>query len=86
MEVIFLAPYRGKRPAPAPVHWLSDDEDWTRAPELGFLSRVFNQDTGNLGHVQAGLESAAHEVVTLARYQETKLRHFHALLDRYVSA
>jgi phenylpropionate dioxygenase-like ring-hydroxylating dioxygenase large terminal subunit len=86
MEVIYLAPFRGRRPRPAPVHWLRDDEDWTRAPELGFLTRVFNQDTFNLGRVQAGLRGAAHTHVTFGLYQETKIRHFHALLDRYVAA
>jgi hypothetical protein len=82
MEVIYLAPFRGPRPPPAPVHWLGDDEDWTRAPELGFLARVFNQDTFNLGRVQRGLHAARHDRVTFARYQETKIRHFHALLER----
>ena len=86
MEVIFLSPFRGKRPAPAPTHWLSDDEDWTCAPELGFLARVFNQDTFNLGRVQAGLRGAAHREVVYGQYQETKIRHFHALLDRYLRA
>jgi phenylpropionate dioxygenase-like ring-hydroxylating dioxygenase large terminal subunit len=84
MEVIYLAPYRGRRPPPVPVHWLSEDEDWTRAPELGFLARVFNQDTANLGKVQRGLRAAAHSQVTFASYQETKIRHFHALLDRWL--
>jgi len=37
MEVIYLAPFRGRRPPPAPVHWLGDHEDWTQAPELGNL-------------------------------------------------
>jgi hypothetical protein len=82
MEVIYLAPFRGRRPPPAPVHWLGDDEDWTRAPELGLLTRVFNQDTANLGRVQRGLHAAQHTHVTFARYQETKLRHFHHLLER----
>jgi phenylpropionate dioxygenase-like ring-hydroxylating dioxygenase large terminal subunit len=86
MEVIYLAPFRGRRPKPAPVHWLRDDEDWTQAPELGFLTRVFNQDTFNLGRVQQGLRAAAHTHVTFGHYQETKLRHFHALLDRVVAA
>ena len=86
MEVIYLAPFRGKRPAPAPVHWLEDDEDWTQAPELGFLARVFNQDTANLGRVQQGLRGAAHESVTFASYQETKIRHFHTLLERHLRA
>jgi hypothetical protein len=82
MEVIYLAPFRGPRPKPAPVHWLGDDEDWTCAPELGFLTRVFNQDTFNLGKVQRGLRAARHTHVTFARYQETKIRHFHDLLER----
>ena len=82
MEVIYLAPFRGPRPKPAPVHWLGDDEDWTKAPELGFLARVFNQDTFNLGRVQRGLHAARHRYVTFARTQETKIRHFHGLLER----
>ena len=71
--VIYLAPFRGKLPPPAAVHWLHDDEDWTQAPELGFLTRVFNQDTTNLH-------------MTFGAYQETKLRHFHALLGRMLGA
>ncbi len=86
MEVFFLAAYRGKRPAPAKFHLLGADEDWTKATELGFLSRVFNQDTGNLFRVQEGLRAAAHSHVTLAGYQETKPRHFHALLEKFVNA
>jgi len=35
--------------------------------------------------VQTGLEAAQYESVTLARYQETKLRHFHMLLNEWVS-
>jgi phenylpropionate dioxygenase-like ring-hydroxylating dioxygenase large terminal subunit len=84
MEVIYLAPFRGRRPKPAPVHWLGEDEDWTNAPELGFLTRVFNQDTFNLPKVQRGLHAARHTHVTFARYQETKIRHFHTLLGRWL--
>ena len=68
-----------------PVHWLSDDEDWTHAPELGFLTRVFNQDTMNLGFVQQGLHASVRDQVQLGRYQEAKIRHFHALLERWTS-
>jgi len=84
MEVMYLSPFRGARPAPAKLRWLADDEDWTRAPELGFLARVFNQDTYNLGRVQRGLRAAAHTHVTLAGYQESKVRHFHDLLERWL--
>jgi phenylpropionate dioxygenase-like ring-hydroxylating dioxygenase large terminal subunit len=84
MEVMYLAPFRGRRPKPAAVHWLGEEEDWTHAPELGFLARVFNQDTFNLPNVQRGLHAARHTHVTFARYQETKIRHFHTLLGRWL--
>ena len=76
---------RQASPRPAPIHWLSDDEDWTCAPELGFLARVFNQDTFNLGRVQRGLRASRGRELTFARYQETKIRHFHTLLDRWLA-
>lgn len=86
MEVIYLAPFRGKRPPPAAVHWLDYDEPWTNAPELGPLAKVFAQDTFNLPKVQLGLKSARHSHVTFANYQETKIRHFHTLLEKYLTA
>ncbi len=86
MEVMYLAPFRGKRPPPADVHWLAEDEDWTQAPELGFLARVFNQDIFNLPKVQRGLRASVREHVTFAAYQETKIRHFHALLEERLNA
>ncbi len=66
------------------MHWLGEDEDWTQAPELGFLTRVFNQDTFNMPKVQIGLRAAQHDEVTYGLYQETKIRHFHSLLDQWV--
>ncbi len=60
MECMFLSPFPpGKRPAPAPVHWLGADDDWTMAPELGSLAKVFNQDTFNLPNVQRGARGVA---------------------------
>ncbi len=87
MECLYLAPYRADRPKPpnAAIHWLGEDDDWTQAPELGLLARVFNQDTFNLPKVQRGLEAAVHRDVTFANYQETKIRHFHALLEDWLA-
>jgi nitrite reductase/ring-hydroxylating ferredoxin subunit len=86
MECMFLAPYdeaEGRPPA-VPIHWLGADDDWTEAPELGMLARVFNQDVFNLPKVQAGLQTGAIDTVTFANYQETKLRHHHLLLEQWV--
>jgi phenylpropionate dioxygenase-like ring-hydroxylating dioxygenase large terminal subunit len=86
MEVFYLVPFRGKRPSPAEIHWLDFDEPWTNAPELQPLCKVFEQDAFNLPRVQQGLKSAQHSHVTFASYQETKIRHFHSLLDKYITA
>jgi len=84
MECYYMSPFRGERPGPAPLHLLDEDEPWTNAPELGLLAKVFTQDTFNLPKVQKGLEAAQYDEVVLARYQETKIRHFHHLLSKWV--
>ncbi|CAB4870913.1 unannotated protein [freshwater metagenome] len=87
MECMFLEPYDTAKPKPAnvPIHWLGIDDDWTEAPELGLLARVFNQDSFNLPKVQIGLRSTKKPGVTLANYQEIKLRHFHHLLSDWIT-
>ena len=87
MECMFLEPFDPSKPKPpsVPVHWLGPDDDWTEAPELGMLARVFNQDSFNLPRVQVGLRSMRKPGVTLANYQETKFRHFHNLLNEWIA-
>ena len=65
--------------------WLGPDEDWTCAPELGFLARVFNQDVYNLPKIQAGLETLRDPEVVFGSYGETKIRHMHQRLDAWLS-
>jgi phenylpropionate dioxygenase-like ring-hydroxylating dioxygenase large terminal subunit len=85
MECMYLSPFSGERPPPAKLHWLGPDDDWTDAPELGLLARVFNQDVFNLPKVQAGLEAMKEPELVFANYGETKLRHFHQMLDRFLA-
>ncbi len=65
------------RPAPAKVRHLGFDDDWTRAPELGPLAKIFQQDSLNLPLVQQGLRAQEQQEVIFASYQETKIRHFY---------
>jgi phenylpropionate dioxygenase-like ring-hydroxylating dioxygenase large terminal subunit len=85
MECYYLGPFAGERPKPAKTHWLDEHQPWTEAPELGMLARVFTQDTFNLPNVQRGLQAAQYDAIVLASYQETKIRHFHDVLQRYIS-
>jgi nitrite reductase/ring-hydroxylating ferredoxin subunit len=83
MECLYLSPFAGERPPPAQVHWLTADQRWMEADELGSLSRVFDQDSFNMPRVMAGLISAKKPGITLGLYQEIKLRQFYTALEEY---
>ena len=86
MECIYLAPIpeHGEYEPCRGIHFLGVDDDWTDAPELGMLARVFNQDVRNLPHVHDGLKATAKEHVWFADYNETKPRHFESLMTEWV--
>ncbi|MGI9596924.1 MAG: aromatic ring-hydroxylating oxygenase subunit alpha [Acidimicrobiales bacterium] len=65
------------RPAPAAVTELGIDDDWTLAPELGPLVKIFQQDSLNLPLVQQGVKAQEQQEIILASYNETKIRHFY---------
>ncbi|MBU3687952.1 MAG: iron-sulfur protein [Acidimicrobiales bacterium mtb01] len=84
MEVLFLSPFDGERPAPAARRDLTIDEPWTTATELGMLAKVFDQDVFNMSKVQLGLETTFKPGITLANYQEAKVRWLHTKLGEWV--
>lgn len=84
MEVFLLSPFRGERPPAAATTFLGPDDEWTDAPELGMLAKVFSQDSFNMPKVQKGLEATAKPGITLANYQESKVRWLHQLLGQWV--
>lgn len=78
-------PESGERPPPAPTRYLEAGESWADVPELGPFGRVFNQDGATVGRVQRGLHASVVSKLTLSQYQESRIRHFHATLDRYLT-
>jgi phenylpropionate dioxygenase-like ring-hydroxylating dioxygenase large terminal subunit len=84
MDVIFLAPFEGDRPAPASVHWLDEGDSWTAAPELGLLAKVFDQDLANMAEVQRGLDTTVRSGLLLGSYQEAKVRWLHDKLTEWI--
>ncbi len=88
MECMYLSPIpeHGDYTPVREIHWLGADDDWTEAPELGMLAKVFNQDCRNLPYVQEGLRASGRGFVRLADYNELKLRHFHQLYEQWVEA
>lgn len=84
MEIMYLAPFQGERPPPAEEHRLGADDSWTDAPELGLIAKVLDQDTTNMERVQLGLETTSKSGVTLASYEEDKIKWFRRRLDAFV--
>jgi hypothetical protein len=86
VDIMVLEPVPEGQPRPpaSPTRHLGPDESWTDAPELGVFGRVFNQDGSTFGRVQRGLRASVRPTTTLARYQESRIRHFHATLDAYL--
>ena len=87
MECMYLSPIPADgdyEPVREP-HKLGPDDDWTEAPELGLLAKVFNQDVVNMPYVHEGLKAMKVPEVIFANYGETKPRHFHKLLDEWIA-
>lgn len=78
-------PRDGGRPPPVPVHWLGESEPWAAADELPILGAVIDQDMQNMPLVQRGLRASGRGEVQLAAYQESRIRHMHRTLDRYLA-
>ena len=88
-EVLYMIPVpEGQEPPPpAECTFLDLDDDYCEAP--GFaptLLKIFNQDFVNHKQVQLGLHSVQTRETLFASYQETKIRHFHATLEKWLAA
>ena len=86
-DVRLLGRYAEGQPCPPapPVHRLGDDEPFTAAPELGALGQVFDQDMLNLPYMMKGLKASKKGAISLAHYQEVRIRHHHRTLDKYLN-
>lgn len=84
MECFFLSPFTGERPPPAKEVKLGVNDIWAKAPVLGMLAKVFEQDVFNMTKVQKGLETTSKPGATFSNYQESKIRWLHTLLGESI--
>lgn len=87
-EVMFMKPVPndGPRPYPAEPEILEDHQSFMESVGMdkGF-GKILDQDTDNLYAQQEGLEASAKAGLTLANYQEIRIRHFERAVDKYVA-
>ena len=84
VRVLARAPAGGPVPRAAEMVFLNADEPWSSVTTWGRLGGVYDQDMGNLPAVQEGLRSSPDGMVRLSRYQESRIRHFHHTLEKYL--
>jgi hypothetical protein len=49
------------------------------------MGPLFDQDVANIGPLQKGLKATGRPTVRFAEHQESRIRHFHTLLDRWMA-
>lgn len=88
MEIMLLIPVPEGQPKPlgARIHELGVDDDLSQAPELGNFGPFLRQDFSNMARVQKGLHATEKQGLPLGLYQESRIRQFHTLLDKYINA
>jgi phenylpropionate dioxygenase-like ring-hydroxylating dioxygenase large terminal subunit len=79
MDIMLLGPWPEGKPKPpaAKPTILSADDSWTKAPEIGTLCKIYDQDCGNLPSVQLGLKTKQPDYIWYSGYQESMIRNFH---------
>jgi phenylpropionate dioxygenase-like ring-hydroxylating dioxygenase large terminal subunit len=86
-DLLIMEPWPKDKAKPFPPEpvFLDVDQSYTEVPELGWLGRVYDEDTGNLALQQQGLKAAG-KGLTLGNYQEARIRRIHQTLDAFLSA
>jgi phenylpropionate dioxygenase-like ring-hydroxylating dioxygenase large terminal subunit len=82
MDILFLLPHGDTKPPSAQC--IDLDYDDPCEPYLGAVGTILDEDMANLPIIQQGLESSKSGVVNLSEYFESRIRHFHSTLGRYV--
>lgn len=78
--MLIRKPDQGDAPPAPQMIELGPDEPFE--PHIGAMGLIFDQDDQNMPYVQQGLKTwpGDPEGVTLARYQESRIRHYHQVL------
>jgi phenylpropionate dioxygenase-like ring-hydroxylating dioxygenase large terminal subunit len=84
VRLMLPLPPAGQRPPAAPRRVLAADEPFSAVSELGNLGPIFDQDEVNLRVMQRGMQTTTRTGLVFSDYQESRIRHFHQLLDQWM--
>lgn len=84
--MLYPIPEDGRPFEPMEERRLAPGEIWSSVKELGVYGPIIDQDTPNLNRMRKGLRATRKPGVSLANYQESRIRHFHSTLEAYLKA
>jgi phenylpropionate dioxygenase-like ring-hydroxylating dioxygenase large terminal subunit len=86
VRILMRIPKGETPPKTAPTFLIPDDQPFAAASHLigAALAGVFDQDMENLPFVQQGMKASANGRLELGHYQESRVRHFHRTLDKFI--
>jgi hypothetical protein len=85
VRVMLPVPPGGPRPPAAKPQVLGPDDRFAAAEGLLGFGPIFDQDEANLKALQRGLRATVKPGASFSEYQESRIRHFHRLLDRWLA-
>lgn len=85
-DLLLLAPLPGgERPEPYQAVRIGIEDSYGSVPGADpSLAEIYDQDTGNMGWMQEGMKTARKNSATFANYQESRIRHIHQTIDKYL--
>jgi phenylpropionate dioxygenase-like ring-hydroxylating dioxygenase large terminal subunit len=86
VRVLLRYPKGTERPDACEINVIDPSLPFESAPELGALGEVFDQDVDNLQALHKGMKTSKRGAARLASYQESRIRHLHQTIDKYVNA
>ncbi|GAB4142273.1 MAG: hypothetical protein Tsb0016_10470 [Sphingomonadales bacterium] len=86
LVILKQKPLDGSTVEPAEPVRIKSEESFTTVPGMDpYVGNVYDQDTGNMEAAQEGCMTTHRTGVTLANYQEIRIRHMHRTLDKYLA-
>lgn len=87
MDIIWTVPYTSdKVPPPHPKRIILgyNDRMVDQEPGAGPLKHVFDQDFGNIPHIQTGIKSLVSGEINFSEYTEGRIRYMHQMIDQFI--
>lgn len=88
-EILFMRPRpaQGEAPEPPEPVRVGEHESYASVPGMDpVVGGVYDQDTDNLRAQQQGFRASGTQGQHLGNYQESRIRHFEAMVDKYLAS